>query len=167
MQDTSEIYTAIPTSSVIQLSREDVDYYIKEMNCLPDAIFRVMNSPNTGAFLHGLAGKAGNNEPQQAAILGFTVLQVSIGEVPLAQLAGAISTNLKLPNDKAQKLANEIEKEIFLPISGELQEYVAKQRQSKTSIRDKLDQGQPSSQTDRPQNLIDLKKDPKEPITPW
>ena len=86
---------------------------------------QMLISPRTGAYLRGLA-KSHQLEEKSAVTIAFVVLQVAIGEVPVAKVAGLLSSHLQLPNDRAHDLAGELERDIFSSLSLEL----SKQKQA-------------------------------------
>lgn len=112
-----------------------------------EVVRNLLVSQETGAFLRGLA-RTHNIPDDQVPKMALGVLYVVLGEWPMANLAAGLSSTMGLPNDKAQQVATEIEKELFAPIMGELQTFWAKQRQPKAGA-----QAQQAGAT----NVIDLK----------
>lgn len=111
-------------------------------------VLEVLVSDRTGAFLRGLA-RTHNIPDDDVPKLATSVLYVALGEWPLANLAAGLSSTMGLPNDKAQKVAAEIEKELFAPITLELNTFLEEQRQPKAA-----EQAQQAGAT----NVVDLKK---------
>lgn len=86
-------------------------------------------SERTVSYLRG-AARTHNIPDEQVPKLALGVLYVALGEWPLSNLAAGLSSTMGIPNDVAQKAAAEIEKELFGPVMLELNEFLAKQRQS-------------------------------------
>jgi hypothetical protein len=104
-----------PINSALDKSDERWAEICELVNIMPDPILDMVSSPRTAAFIRGLA-KAHNLNFQQSPVIAYAVLQVAFGEKTLSQLAGLLSSSLKIANDKATIMASEIEKELFAPI---------------------------------------------------
>lgn len=103
--------------------------YIGTFLDMPTSLTRFLYSPTVGAFIRGTT-KEFNIPVEQAPQLAFAVLRVAVGEVELAKLGATLSSELKLPNDKAQAIAKELEKELFTSVMLELQQFLQKKSQS-------------------------------------
>lgn len=104
--------------------------------------------PRTAAYIRGLARS--NNIPlEQAPRIAFAVMRAAVGDFELAKLAGVLSGELKLANDVAQRLAQDIEKELFIPIMRDFNEWITSQKQSLSPGAAAQDAGA--------QNVVDLK----------
>jgi hypothetical protein len=101
-------------------------------------------------FLRGLA-RTHNVPDDKVPKLALGVLYVALGEWPLSNLAAGLSSTMGIPNDVAQKVAAEIEKELFAPIMLEFNKFLEKQRQPKAEEKAKQ-----AGAT----NVIDLKNKP-------
>jgi len=119
----------------------------------PKSVRDMIGSPHTAAFLRGLV-KVYNLTTTQALPIAYAVLRVAIGEKTLAQLASMLSTDLKIANDKAQQMAQEIERELFVPIMLDYNKFIQS---------NKL---QPARPLGGAQNVINLKQFPKPPFAP-
>lgn len=128
------------------------DWYIYWAIESPESIQNMMYSENTGAFLRGLT-KTFNLPADLTPKLAFKVVQVAIGEIELARLGSVLSSELKLPNDTAQAVAKEIEKELFVPYVLEWNAWLEKLKREAEEAKKK--QGQAGAQ-----NVIDLKNRP-------
>lgn len=150
-------YLSTPIGSLVNRSPEEESRYLDLVGRLPKSLSRMVFSGVTGSFLRGLAKDFGVS-PEQSPKLAFAVLQIAVGEVPLAKLGSTLSGELKLPNDKAQAVAREIEKELFTPVMLELNDFLAKQKQGSSA-------GTAASKAGA-QNVVDLKKQQPSRTTP-
>jgi hypothetical protein len=118
----------------------------------------MVTAPKTGAYLEGEMRNF-HLQLTDTPLLALAVLQISVGTKSLSQLASIISTDLKLPNDQAQKMSSEIERDLFAPIMLEYNQFIASQKkQTGTSIA--------SAQNSGAHNVLDLKTQPKPPLPP-
>lgn len=146
-----DLFESTPTGSLGTIPERDRGRFIDKLMDLPPKVFEVLNLPRTGSYLRGLVKNYRLSE-EKSAVVAFAVLRVAIGEKTLAQLASLLSTELKLPNDKAQKMAKEIEKDLFGPVMKELEEYWQKKGDK------------PEDKGAR--NILDLKQEKKPPAPP-
>lgn len=146
MKDMS--FEATPFGSLGTISRDERRRYLTQLGKLPTHIKDVVYNLGTASFLRGLT-KQLKMPVDQAPQLAFAVLRVAVGEIELAKLGATLSSELKLPNDKAQAIAKEIEKELFTPVMMELNEWLERQKKQ-----------QAGQKTSNPgvSNVIDLKK---------
>lgn len=145
-------YYNSPLGSLAVQPQEKESAYLDAIGKLPKNLFQIASSPMTGSFLKGL-GKSFDLAPEVVSKISFEVLRVLVGELTLATLGGVLSGQLKLPNDKAQGIAQEIEKELFTPIMLELNDFLAKQKQAASA-------GASASRAGA-QNVVDLKQPTK------
>jgi hypothetical protein len=157
--DWYEDYISIPIGSLLTREVNKDDHYMQELVELPRGIINIILSPKTGAYIRGLV-KAHNLRPEMASIISYSTLQICYGEKEIAQLPSILSTELKIPNDTAQQLSQDIEKELFAPVAIELNQYVTKKRQLRQSITSK------SRGPVGTQNVLDLKKQQQPPKPP-
>ena len=184
-------FESVPAGSLIVLPEDKIGPYVDRLMVIPKSVRAVAFSLKTGAYLGGLSKTYGipeNNVP----LLSFLVLQILIGEKTFPQLSAMLSTDLKLPNDKAQKMAQEIERDLIVPIAGDLNRYLAEKNKKKGSMSEKMRSSEvqtadqvrstkkaapptsaPSRRQSRPaanpQNILDLNKNrpgPKPPRIP-
>jgi len=125
---------------------------------LPDQLRPLIAAPRTAAYIRGLAKNYSIPE-DQIKYISYAILVVTVGEKTVANLPAILSTRLKIPNDKAQKMATEIERELFAPVALILNQY--------RTQRKKID---PNSMSSRAQgggasNILDLKNQ-NQPPTP-
>jgi hypothetical protein len=66
----------------------------------------------------------------KAVTIAFVVLQVAIGEVPIAKVAALLSSHLQLPNDRSHDLATELERDIFASLSLEISKQTTSNKQA-------------------------------------
>jgi len=153
------VFTSVPINAVMAIPadrRHDYRVSALETN---GPIRQMIVSPRTGAYLRGLA-KSHQLPEKTAVTIAFVVLQVAIGEVPIAKISGLLSSHLKLPNDQAQDLATELERDIFASLSLE----IGKQAASKKQVDES------SAQTDAKaagaRNVLNLKRNSTPPTPP-
>lgn len=148
-------FQTIPSGAILLASESEQADYIDRLYTLPKKVFEITNSPGTGAYLRGL-GKTYNTPESNVPMIAFLTLQVMIGEKSLAQLPSMLSTDLRLPNDKAQAMAKEIEKELFAPVMLELNQYLENRKK-------KIETSRP---TGGATNVLNLKEQPRKPVPP-
>lgn len=151
-------YTTVPIGSLVLHDLAEADRYMNFLSALTPGLVNIVMSDTVGAFLRGLAKEFGlpnENVPQ----LAFAVLRVAVGEIELPKLGATLSSELKLPNDKAQAMAKEIEKELFSPVMLELNQWLEKQKQATSTKASAAKAGA--------RNIVDLKhQSPKQPPGP-
>lgn len=153
-------YKTVPFGVISTLEpRQQQDVYLEKFFRVPKNTKKIITSTNTGSYIRGLV-KTHKLQPEQAPQIAFAVLRVAVGEIALPKLATVLSSELKLANDKAQKIATEIEKDLFAPVALELNEYLAKQKQSQGAGQTKRAQDAGAS------NVLNLKNTPKPPRPP-
>jgi hypothetical protein len=150
--DTLTIQTIVltPLNSLLELKEDQRISYIENFFQTPPSVRQMLFSLKTGAFIRGLA-KTYDLPDNKTSFISLLILKIAIGEKSLPQLAGILSTELQLPNDKAQKIAQEIERELFAPVALELNQYL-KQKKSIPPAADL---------THLPPNTLNLKTPPK------
>lgn len=121
------IYNSVPVGSLVTLPAARRRYYIDRVLSLPRTVRDMLFSPRTGAFTRGLAKGYGLPE-KKSSRLALATLRIAVGEKTLAQLPSVLSTELRLANDQAQKMAQEIEEGLFKPVVNELNVYLEKKR---------------------------------------
>lgn len=151
------IFDTVPACSVIQRPEQERLSYIESLQRVPIKLREFLGSPRTGAYIRGLT-KTFDVPLEKAPTIAFAVLRVAVGEKPLGQLGGILSAELPLPNDKAQKIAQEIEKELFGPVMLEFNKYLAGRRASKPGVLQKIQVP--------PQNVLNLKTPSSPPSSP-
>jgi len=126
---------------------------------LPAALRPIMSSPRTAAFIRGLA-KNHSIPENQIKYIAYAILVVTLGEKNMANLPVILSTRLKLPNDKAQKLAAEIERDLFAPVALALNKYLSQiKKQDTNSMSSRAKLGGAS-------NVLDLKNSSQQKPSP-
>lgn len=155
------IYTSVPFGSIATLPEDRIEFYIILISKLPNKTRAMIYALETGASLRGLAKSYGLPEAK-SSIMAFAVVQVAINELSFAQLSSVLSTKLPLPNDKAQRMAKEIEQDLFGPVRQELEAHWAKQKQEGAAS-----QAQTRADSGGARNVLNLKKENKPPLPPW
>lgn len=108
------IFLTFPIGSVVAYGVDRWPQLSRTVEATPRAVRDMISSQHTAAFLRGL-GKTSGLPVTRVPRIAWAVLQVAIGEKTLAQLPSLLSTSLQLANDKAQAMANEIEKRTVCP----------------------------------------------------
>ena len=93
------------------------------MNEVPKAVRNMIASPYTASSIRGLV-KTYMLPPEKRQVIAYAVLQVALGEKTIAQLSSILSTEIPLPNDKAQNMAKELEEDLLAPIMPEIAKYL-------------------------------------------
>lgn len=158
----------IPIGSLLTLPEQESDPYFKKVAAMPDRIKNLMTAFSTGAFIRGVAA-AYNILSDRVPRIAIQITKIAVGEKRLAQLPSLLSTELKLPNDKAQAMAREIEEDLFGPVRKELEEYWRKNKIG-TSPFAKATGGE-SARQERAgdagaRNVLNLKDQKKPPVPP-
>lgn len=120
------IYQSVPVGAIQTLEESKRGFYIAKSLETPKKVQDILFSNETSAFVRGLV-KSYDIDINLSPKIALAILFIAIGEKTLAQLPAILSTELKLPNDKAQKMAVEIEKDVFGPVRGELEEFLRQQ----------------------------------------
>lgn len=129
----------------------------------PPGITSMLNSERTGAFIRGLA-KTYNLAETSVPFIAFAILEVGVGERPLSQLADGIAKSTNITPPVAQKVSQEIERELFAPLMLDLQTYSQKQRNRASTAPTNTP---PSiQQTGGARNVLDLKNKQTQPLPP-
>lgn len=143
-------FHALPIGSIYAYEEKMSVGYLSIAQDLPVAIKGLIASTETASYIKGLSRTYDIPEDNQPAI-AFAILEVAIDKKTFAQLPAILSTELQLPNDKAQKMAAEIEKDVFGPVRAELDEFLSRKAATQprdTAVRNSL------------QNVLNLKELP-------
>lgn len=156
-------FYVMPVGSIYSRPEQASVGYLDIIEELPIAIKGMISSVETVSYIKGLSRAYDTSEEGQAAI-AFAILEITIGKKTTTQLSAILSTELKLPNNKAQKMALEIEHDIFGPIKRELDMFLQQQKikgASATNITAPTPLN-PASTRQRtlyqPQNVLNLKE---------
>jgi len=153
-------YISIPLGSLVRHPEEE-DYYLNLFKKMPAAARRIVTSSTTGAFIRGLLISY-KLPAEGVSFISFLILQVVAGEIKSGQVAGQISSKLSLANDKAEAIANEIERDLVGPIKTELEEFWAKRKNEEPAR-----QAQTRATEGGARNVLNLKKENQPPVPPW
>lgn len=134
-----------PIGSLTARSLEERSQYASAVFRTPPHVQDLLFSMKTSSYLRGLV-KSHRLPEEQAPHVAFAVLQICVGAKTFAQLPSLLSTELHVANDIAQRLATEIERDLFSPILLELNQFLA---QKKSMGQHSSDQGL--------SNVVDLK----------
>lgn len=163
-----QLYKSKPLGSVLTRPLIEQDRLVERSFTLPRSVKNLFVSERTGAYIIGLA-KAYELSTDHAPVIAFIVLRVGFGDKTLAHLPSLLSTELKLPNDKAQAMAREIEEDLFGPVRKELEEYWRKSKVgtppfAKATGGESARQGQAGDAGAR--NVLNLKEQKQPPMPP-
>lgn len=142
-----------PFGSISLLTEQEITDCVSAFYKIPETIQSFLSSADTGSFLVGL-GKAYKTEEEKIVKISQTVLLIAIGKKTFAQLPSILSSELQLPMDMAQKMAGEIEKDLFGPVRNELNTFLQSQKGGTTSPN-KMPPTKPMANM---RNVLDLKE---------
>lgn len=143
--------------------------YLQSIFGAPTKIKSIFFAPETTSYVVGFL-KSHDISLDYINILSLSIVRILAGDKSFVQLPGMLATELKLPNDKAQKMAAEIEKDLFGPVRQELDEFIRKQKVkggsmvNKSSGASPISKPHPTSPFDRSsglrgaRNLLNLKE---------
>lgn len=154
-------YNSVPVGSFIDQPAEARVYYWQKIFMLPETARKMLVNVNTGAGIRGICRNYGFPLAQSQQI-ALVVLRLAIGEMKFSQLAGFLSANMTLPNDKAQRMAREIEQDFFGPVRQELEAHWAKDKKEKPATL-----AQAKAEQSGANNVLNLKKESQPPVPPW
>lgn len=149
---TPSYFNSTPTGrGLLSVPADQRRTYILAIQNMPQTLFKTINSNTSAAFLQGIA-KQFKMTSNQTLRLALAVLRIAVGEVSLAKFGAALSSELQLPNDKAQAIAKEIEKELFAPVMLELNQFLEERKKENENSGGKAKQAGAT-------NVVDLKND--------
>lgn len=157
-----EDYKTTPFGSMLTRDSIEQKQLLEASFTVPKRIKAMLISTETGAYLRGII-KSYYVPEEKAAQAAFGILQIVLGEKTLAQLPSLLSTELKLSNDKAQKMAQELEEDLLAPIMPELTKYLA---EKKSDIEAAAGGAGASSSSLGVNNVLNLKDQKKTPAPP-
>lgn len=108
-------FVSTPAGSIGLQPIEQHELYLQMLGKTPPSIKSMLTALRTGAYIRGLT-RIYNIPLEVAPKLAFAILLVGVGAKKMVELPALLSTNLQLANDKAQIIAQEIERELFTPI---------------------------------------------------
>jgi hypothetical protein len=161
-------YTSTPLGSLVSLTSEQRLPLLTKAAAAPPLIQDMLTAVHTGAFVRGLV-KAYDLVPEHAQRIAFIILRVTVGEEVRAQIPSLLASELSLSTVVAQKIAIEIERDLFAPIALELNKYLSTRKKTPTT-----DPATPpsasaplatnsSAATHGMRNVLDLKNKPAAP----
>ncbi len=152
-------FKSTPLGSLLLIPDEERQNLLQSFFKVPPSLKRLASSPKTGAYLRGLA-KAHNVPEGTSSIIAFAVLEVALGKLSLAQLAATLSSRIRIANDKAQKIAKEIEHDLIGPVAADLNKYIAAQKNNSATT------ATATARQAGATNVLNLKQEPKRPTPP-
>jgi len=159
---------SVPTGSLFGGPEAEARGYLLRLEELPKKVRVVLGDMKTGAFTRGLVKSYGLPEERSAPV-AFDIMRIAMGTRSLASLPSLLSTNLRLPSDKAQKMAEEIERDLLAPIMPALQQYWTGQKKTNQQ-QAKGGRSRPSPEAMAGQagakNVLNLKDTNKPPAPP-
>lgn len=161
--DKFAILKSIPSGSIFGQSAEVKERYWDILGTQPASVTDMLSSERTGAYVRGLA-KTHNLPDTSVPIIAFAILEIGIGETPLSQLTETLTKHAAIAPQLAQKISQEIERELFAPIMLDLQTYVQQRRKAlPPAVSPSLPRAQ---HTGGARNVLDLKNKPQAPLPP-
>lgn len=155
-----ELFKTYPIGSILIRPDSEDTHYLQQITALTPGLKSLIASPTTSAFIRGLT-KTYDVPPDKNPWVAFVVLQIACGEKTLSQLANTLATELRLAHGQSQKMAIEIEKELFAPVMLELNKHLTQQKKQSTVAENPL-----PSQAGGARNVLDLKSQPRPPLPP-
>lgn len=152
-------FISIPFEALIKRPEAEEAQYIEQLSQLPKNVRAIVTSARTGSFLRGVLKTNDLLSLDNSVALSMIVIEICFGKKTLAQLPSMLSTDLRLANDKAQKMASEIERDLFAPIILEYNEFLANKRKQTGSTT-------ASAQSSGAHNVLDLKNNSTPPAPP-
>lgn len=132
-----DLFAYLPAGSLVLLPDEQRVKHIQNLVDLPRNLRQLSTSMKIASYLKGMTRNF-NLAPAQGEYIALIVFQVTTGEYTLAAMPTLLSSTLRIANDKAQKIAQEIERDIFAPVALELNQYLAQKKSKAGSITEKL-----------------------------
>lgn len=164
----SHPYQCVPIGSLSLLPEQERLGYIDLFYTAPPSLNLLLSSPDTGSYVRGIA-KTYDIPEDQSPKIAQCIFFITVGKRKIGELSTMLSAELGLPNDIAQKISSEIEKDVFGPIKNELDTFVISQRKAHETVKKN-----PTSNP-QPQNVLNLKEIgtskkqnqlPPKPLTP-
>lgn len=155
---TLQEFKSTPIGSLLLLPPDERQGWLEIFFKVPTTLRSVASSLQTGAYIRGLA-KTYQLAEDESPRIAFVILRIILGELPLRDLGGYLSSELKIANDKAQKMAQELEHDLFAPVAGELSQYLAAKKQAGAAA------ATASAREAGATNILDLKQE-KPPAPP-
>lgn len=155
-------FQSIPVGSLLQIPLEEREGWLQDFFAVPSILKSLLSSFHTGSYIRGLVKNyklIEDNGPH----IAFMILRVTVGDLPLAQLGTVLSSKLKLANDVSQKMAAELEHDLFAPVAIELNQYLENRKREIKKLENKAT-GNPRAAGAT--NILDLKNKPKPPVPP-
>ncbi|MDP3997214.1 MAG: hypothetical protein Q8P73_01805 [bacterium] len=156
-------YMSIPIESLLSRDVVEEKKYINALNSVSGPLRSIIFSARTGAYLRGV-GKTYSVSPALISSLSFIVLKICFGEITLSRLSVVLSSELKLSMDKAQKMALEIERDLFAPVMMELR--TVNTAKSVNTVNSAPANNKTVSGSMGLRNVLDLKKQQSPPRPP-
>jgi hypothetical protein len=149
--DALDTFMTTPFGGMLTLPEVKQNELLELFFQTPASVRKVLASSRTGAYLRGVT-KTFNLSLDVTPRLALTVFRIGVGLLPLPQLASVLASDLSVAPQVAQKIALELERELFAPIMLDLS-------RAKPSNR--------PTNTFGARNVLDLKKDnPPYPLPP-
>lgn len=150
----------LPIGSLVGRAQQEREQYVAAAYAAPKAVQPILFRPRTSAFVTGLV-RTHNLKEAQGDSVAFLILRVGVGELALSQLGAALSSEAQLANDEAQKIATEIERDLFAPVAIELNRYHTEKQQG--AQKPKATANPAAAGAD---NVLNLKRKPSQPAAP-
>ena len=171
-------FSTVPIGSLTEvLEPDEFEPYVARAVRAPKGVQDIIFSLRAGAYVRGLM-RTHNLSGGTAPHVAFAVLRVATGVIRLNQVAAELAERLSIDQNAAEKLALEIERDLFAPVALELNQYL-KEIEKNTHDSDTaagasgprngsrvsgVSQKRPETQGMK--NVLDLKDRPKPPPVP-
>jgi len=154
MPDNLLNYKTVPFGSLVLLPDDVWPGYIPRILALPKSLQQLLFSPRTGAYIRGLT-KTYNIPLEKAPLIALNVLRICLGEKQTVQLTQVLATDLQTAPGITQKMALDLEKDLFASVALDLNRGATKATLP------------PPTNYSGARNVLDLKKDnPPYPLPP-
>lgn len=120
----------IPVGAVLTLPEEQRLPTLEKLNNSPASIRNLASAERTGAYVRGLA-RTYNLSLEQSWNIALTLLYLCLGEIPRQELVPHLSQQAGIPTDTAQKIVQDIDRELLTSVNLDLNRLLA-QKQGNT-----------------------------------
>lgn len=146
------VYQSVLINSLSLLSLDERAPYFSRLSTLPPSIRKIIFSPPNGAYVRGLT-KIYNLPLEKAPYIALIILEVFLGIEDLPKLGSVFSSKLQMPNDQAQAMSKDVERELFVPVMIDFNHFLQALKSS------------PNLGSSGTQNIVNL-KERKAPLPP-
>lgn len=157
-----DIHKLTPIGSLITRSVDEEAVYLDNLEAIPKPLRNFISSLQVASFLRGVL-HVQDLPDTLGPDIAFMILQIVYGKLALNQLANNLVFDYQLPKGKAQIVAKEIEKELFAPISLELNSYLNQSKKFGQAKPATPPINKPAMAAQGVRNVVDLKQQATRP----